>query len=82
MTTKQVQQLTVAGVSALINKIATDSIANKVVSTPVMQDAFAAVLALIESKSAAPEVTAAIAKVRKAVGIAKPTEQQQKETNA
>ena len=67
--TQQIKELTVQGVTALIQQIAEATAKNKPVASPLMQSAFSGVIALIESRSPSAETKAALDKVRKAVGI-------------
>ena len=79
--TETIQKFTVKSVTALIQQIAESSIANKVVATPTMQHAFAGVIALIEDRSPkSAQLTAALNKVREAVGLPLPPTDKQKET--
>ena len=67
--TQTIQKLTVDGVTALIEKIATDCIANKVTAHPQMLAAYDAVLSLIEGKAKSGQIVGMAAKVREAVGL-------------
>lgn len=67
--TQAIKELTVQGVTALIQQIAEATAKNKTVASPLMRSAFEGVIALVEQKSATAETKAALAKVRKAIGI-------------
>lgn len=73
-----IQQLTVQGVAALIDKVATSALAKGESTSPAMLTAMESVLTLLDGKASQhPELKATLAKVRKATGLNK-----QKETNA
>ena len=67
--TQPIKELTVQGVTTLIQQIAEATAKNKPVASPLMKSAFDGVIALIESRSPSAETKAALAKVRKAIGI-------------